>query len=198
MHVIAAPRGHAQDGLPCTRKRIGLHRFALDDAGVAVRRLAPWRVTVDQANGVAALLQRQRGAHTDNAGAQYHYFGTAGISGCVCHDVLTAVFKGFRDLPRGFAIWRASSCRQAISSVALGAGRRSRNVISPIGGRSIRTERADGMGLLVEEAKWRLDAMIECDFVAGEQVICFSAHPPISPICRAPLFPTSHMLILVF
>mgnify|MGYP004293111407 CR=1 FL=1 len=61
-----------------------------------------------------------------------------------------------------------------------------------------RTERADGMGLLVEEAKWRLDAMIECDFVAGEQVICFSAHPPISPICRAPLFPTSHILILVF
>src|ERR1700730_869768 len=77
--IVGASHRDGQEFAKIARHRIGSNGFALDEAGVAVARLATRRLAVDQHDRPAAALQMQSrgdpdhsGAHNDNASHRRH------------------------------------------------------------------------------------------------------------------------------
>ena len=61
------------------------------------------------------------------------------------------------------------------------------------GGEVLRTVRVHSAPVLLMKLNVRYGAVVSVDAKG-----VFFAHPPISPICRTPTFPISHILILFF
>ena len=82
--IHAALERHLEKRCPIAGKRIRLHRLALDDARVAIRRFAARRTAVHKRHRMPALRQMQRGAGADHAGAENQDVSFHVVDGGMC------------------------------------------------------------------------------------------------------------------